>query len=170
MARGDLYSEHPEWFRETISKTVVPYERQPQWKSLDARRFVEEGIEGQPLPRNSDLYREHPEWFRDAGDTPYAPVRTEPLPKAEIWNKEVVGRKVARKVSEYVDQGTEGQKGWDAPEPSWKDEPDSDYRLHPAGRFVGSTVAGGNPKHWEPDRDPDTRTKGSTGEFHAGHV
>jgi hypothetical protein len=107
MARGDLYSEHPEWFRETISKTAVPYERQPQWKSLDARRFVEEGIEGQNM---------------------------------------------------------------DSPEPSWKDEPDSDYRRHPAGRFVGSTVAGGNPKHWEPDWDPDTRTKGSKDEFHAGHV
>ena len=93
MARGDLYSDHPEWFRETISKTVVPYEyeRQPQWASLDARRFVEEGIEV--------------------------------------------------------------QKGWDSPEPSWKDEETTDYRLHPAGRYVGST-----------------RVKADKSEFHAGHV
>ena len=42
----------------------------------------------------------------------------------------------------YVEEGTEGQ--WDAPEPSWKDEEDSDYRVHPAGRYVGSTRAKGS--------------------------
>ena len=147
MARGDLYSEHPEWFRETISKTVVPYERQPQWKSLDARRFVEEGIEGQDMP---------------TGDKA-------PCPHCEGTGQSDKDGRVARFEKRYPDYryskaGTEGQKGWDAPEPSWKDEPDSDYRRHPAGRFVGSTVAGGNPKHWEP------RTKGSKDEFHTGHV
>ena len=50
----------------------------------------------------------------------------------------------------YVEEGTEGQ--WDAPEPSWKDEEDSDYRVHPAGRYVGST-----------------RSKGSRQELDAGH-
>ena len=50
----------------------------------------------------------------------------------------------------YAEEGTEGQ--WDAPEPSWKDEEDSDYRVHPAGRYVGST-----------------RSKGSRQELDAGH-
>ena len=50
----------------------------------------------------------------------------------------------------YVEKATEGQ--WDDPEPSWKDEEDSDYRVHPAGRYVGST-----------------RSKGSRQELDAGH-
>ena len=32
------------------AKPVPIYERQPQWESLDARRFVEEGIAGQDMP------------------------------------------------------------------------------------------------------------------------
>ena len=50
----------------------------------------------------------------------------------------------------YVEEGTEGQ--WDDPEPSWKDEEDSEYRVHPAGRYGGST-----------------RSKGSRQELDAGH-
>ena len=55
----------------------------------------------------------------------------------------------------YVEKATEGQ--WDAPEPSWKDEEDSDYRVHgeieetwvPADRYVGSTRSKGSRPHFD---------------------
>ena len=89
----------------------------------------------------------------------------------------------------YVEKGTQGQ--WDDPEPSWKDEEDSDYRVHPAGRYVGSTrikdeyvEEGTHGQNWDLIRlgmdargqeraqqeQEMGRSKGSRGHFDAGHV